>query len=344
MALAPSRTVDKIAAFADRACVARCVVVNKNEVAGLHMSDIGPDFLRPADDLMAEDGADFLGEVPGHQVAGADAAHGGAQQDLARWRKVGFGTRVSSRRSGVAITAWSMVGFSEFGIATYNVGPMLQGANSSSPTPLISLLVFLPLATARISSKICWPTASTGVPVENHAGVDVHVVDHVVVHRRVGGHLDRRRRFAAEDGAAPGREDQHVGAAGDDAGHADGIVAGRVHDDEALGPHRLGVADDIDQGGAASLGDGAERLFVDGGQAAFLVAGGGIVVDLGAENAGVPFPPFDAFDQLFADCAADGPARQQMFRAVDLRRFAQDRSCRPGRPADPRRCPGQGWR
>src|ERR1700736_3309730 len=46
----------------------------------------------------------------------------------------------------------------------YKVGPMLHGANSSSPTPLISLLVFLPLATARISSKICLPTSSTGVP------------------------------------------------------------------------------------------------------------------------------------------------------------------------------------
>src|SRR5262249_20569038 len=46
----------------------------------------------------------------------------------------------------------------------YNVGPMLQGANSSSPTLFSSLLVFLPDATAKISSKICRPTASTGVP------------------------------------------------------------------------------------------------------------------------------------------------------------------------------------
>src|SRR5262249_43822941 len=46
----------------------------------------------------------------------------------------------------------------------HKVGPMAHGANSSSPTPLISLLVSLPLATARPSSKICRPTASTGVP------------------------------------------------------------------------------------------------------------------------------------------------------------------------------------
>src|SRR5581483_485113 len=46
----------------------------------------------------------------------------------------------------------------------YSVGPMLHGANSSSPTPLISLFVLLPEATARISSKICLPTTSSGVP------------------------------------------------------------------------------------------------------------------------------------------------------------------------------------
>ena len=88
--------------------------------------------------------------------------------------------------------------------------------------------------------------------------------------------------------------------------------------------HRLGVVDHIDQGRAAALGDGAERLLVDGRQAAFLVAGRGIVVDLGAEDAGVPLPPLDALDQLFADRAADGAARQQMLGAVDLGRFAED--------------------
>src|SRR5262249_13088552 len=46
----------------------------------------------------------------------------------------------------------------------HRVGPIAHGANSSSPTPLASLFVFLPLATARISSKICRPTSSTGVP------------------------------------------------------------------------------------------------------------------------------------------------------------------------------------
>ena len=81
---------------------------------------------------------------------------------------------------------------------------MLHGANSSSPTPFISLLVFLPLATARIFSKISLADLLDRRAVEDHAGVDVHVVDHVLVQRRVGGDLDRRRRLAAED-ASRGR-------------------------------------------------------------------------------------------------------------------------------------------
>src|SRR2546428_4102329 len=43
-------------------------------------------------------------------------------------------------------------------------GPMIQGANSSSPTPESSLLLLLPEATARTSSKICRPTTGSGVP------------------------------------------------------------------------------------------------------------------------------------------------------------------------------------
>jgi hypothetical protein len=38
--------------------------------------------------------------------------------------------------------------------ARYITGPMIQGANSSSPTPESSLLDGLPDATAMISSKI----------------------------------------------------------------------------------------------------------------------------------------------------------------------------------------------
>ena len=46
----------------------------------------------------------------------------------------------------------------------HNVGPIDHGANSSSPTPLISLLVFSPLAVAKILSKISSPTFSNETP------------------------------------------------------------------------------------------------------------------------------------------------------------------------------------
>src|SRR5579871_4240790 len=46
----------------------------------------------------------------------------------------------------------------------HSVGPMAQGANSSSPTPWASLFVFSPPATATIFSKIWRPTSSTGTP------------------------------------------------------------------------------------------------------------------------------------------------------------------------------------
>src|SRR5262249_42159948 len=154
---------------------------------------------------------------------------------------------------------------------------------------------------------------------ENNAGVDVHVVDHVLEHRGVDGDFDAGGGFATEDAAAAGGEDQDIGAAGDDASHANRIVAGGVHDHKAFGFHGLGITDDVDQGGTASLGDGAQGFFVDGSQAAFLVAGGGIVIDLGPKDTGVPLPPFDALDKLFAHLAAYGPAREQMLGPINLR-------------------------
>src|SRR5437868_5941384 len=46
----------------------------------------------------------------------------------------------------------------------------------------------------------------------NDAAVDVHVLFHLMIHGRVGGDLDRRRRTATEAGAAAGGEDDDVGA------------------------------------------------------------------------------------------------------------------------------------
>ncbi len=130
-----------------------------------------------------------------------------------------------------------------------------------------------------------------------------------MVHRGVGRDFDGRGGFAAEHRAAAGGEDQDIGAAGHDARHAHGIVSRRVHDHEAFCLDRLRVTYDIDEGRAAALGYGAQRFFIDRGESAFLVPRRGIVVDLGAENARVPFPPFDPLDELFANSPADGSSR-----------------------------------
>ena len=48
--------------------------------------------------------------------------------------------------------------------AGYSIAPMIQGLYSSSPTPASSLLVRSPDATARIFSKISWPSSSRLTP------------------------------------------------------------------------------------------------------------------------------------------------------------------------------------
>src|ERR1700735_5182638 len=50
--------------------------------------------------------------------------------------------------------------------------------------------------------------------VEDGAAVDVHVVFHAPVHRRIGRELDRGRGLAAKYAAASGREADQIGAAG----------------------------------------------------------------------------------------------------------------------------------
>ena len=61
----------------------------------------------------------------------------------------------------------------------------------------------------------------------------------------VGGELDRRRGLAAVGRAAARGEADDVAAAGDLAGDGDRVVAGRVHEDEALRGDGLGVAVDL---------------------------------------------------------------------------------------------------
>src|SRR6266446_732494 len=128
---------------------------------------------------------------------------------------------------------------------------------------------------------------------EDHAAVDVHVVFHVAVHEGVRRELDGRHRLAAEDRPAPGGEADDVAPSRDETGDRDRIVAGRVHEHE------------------------------DGGDAARLVAGGGIVVH-GLEAAAVPLPPFVAVDELLGDPLVDRAPDQQVLGAVDLGCLGED--------------------
>ena len=66
----------------------------------------------------------------------------------------------------------------------------------------------------------------------------------------------------------------------------------------------FGVQVDLVEIGRATLGDGAEGFFQDGGKTAGLVAGLGVVVDGAFVARGVLLPPVDAFDQTLADVAA----------------------------------------
>ena len=159
---------------------------------------------------------------------------------------------------------------------------------------------------------------------QDSPSVHVHVGFHTVVHRRVRGHLDRRGRLATIHAAAARGEDADVGAARDDARHADRVVTRCIHHHEALGCDRGGVGNHVNHRGAARLRDCAEGLFVDRGQAAFFVAGRRVVVDLGSEDAGVPLPPLDAFHEFLAHGLRHGSTGEDVLSPVNLRRFAED--------------------
>ena len=97
----------------------------------------------------------------------------------------------------------------------HRVGPMVQGANSSSPTPCCSLLVGR--TAGHVEDHVEEPAADVldRLAFQDRTGVHVHVGDHPLVHRRVGRELDARRRLQPQHAAAARREDQHIGPAGD---------------------------------------------------------------------------------------------------------------------------------
>ena len=85
----------------------------------------------------------------------------------------------------------------------------------------------------------------------------------------------------------------------------------------------VGVERDVGERRGAALGRRAERFFQDGGEAAGLVAGRGVVVHLALVAGGVVLPPADAVDQLLADLLRGGAADEQVLGAVDLRRLGE---------------------
>src|SRR5207244_1416065 len=143
--------------------------------------------------------------------------------------------------------------------------------------------------------------------------------------RGVGRELERWRRRATVRRAAPGREADHVGAAGNLPRRRYRIVPGGIHVDETPGGDGLGIFVHGDQVGRAALGDRAERFLENGGEPAGLVPGRRIVVHLAFVARGVFLPPLDPLDELFTDLARDGASRKQVLGTVDLRRFGKYR-------------------
>ncbi len=140
----------------------------------------------------------------------------------------------------------------------------------------------------------------------------------------MAGDFEAGGGFTAVDAAAAGGEDADVAAAGDEAGHADRVEAGGVHEAEAWRGDGFGVAIDGHEGGVSAFGDGAEAFLVDGGEAAVFVAAGRVIIEAGVVAAGVVFPPADEVEQAFGHAGGDGAAGEQVFGAVDFGGFGED--------------------
>ena len=72
--------------------------MQEDQIAGPHGLDGRPDLDRPADHLVTQDRADLFRQIPRHQVAGADAGDGRADEDVARDR-AGTGTGAEPPRT-----------------------------------------------------------------------------------------------------------------------------------------------------------------------------------------------------------------------------------------------------
>src|SRR2546428_11697674 len=191
---------------------------------------------------------------------------------------------------------------------------MIHGANSSSPTPLSSLLLCLPEATATISSKIWRPTTSSGVPSR--------ITPQLMSMSSVMWRYMSEFRLASEHRAAARREADEIATTGHQSGDRHGVVAGRVHEDEAARGDGLAVVEDVHHRRRAALGHSAQRLLEHGRDPARLVAGRRVVVHR-LDAAAVPLPPLVAIDELLGHALVDGAPDQQMLGTVDLGRLGE---------------------
>ncbi|MND93407.1 hypothetical protein D3C80_855940 [compost metagenome] len=163
-----------------------------------------------------------------------------------------------------------------------------------------------------------------GGAIGDAAAIDVHVLLLVLEHPVVGCQLDRWRRGTAVGRAAAGGEGDQVGPAGHLTGGRDRVVAGGVHEHQALGSHGLRVLIHIDQVAGACLGHCAQGFLEDSGQPPCLVAGRGVVVQFGVHTLAVVFPPANARHQLLPHLTAYRAAREQVLGTIDFRSFGEN--------------------
>ncbi len=126
-------------------------------------------------------------------------------------------------------------------------------------------------------------------------------------------------------GAEAGREDHELAAAGDDAAHAGGVVAGGVHHDEALVRLELRrVRIDGVEGAVAALVHATEGLLLEGREATGHVSGAGVALaHLGAKHLDVLLVVVDDLEDLVRNLLVLRTTGEDVLGAKELGRLAQ---------------------
>src|SRR5438874_4016299 len=103
--------------------------------------------------------------------------------------------------------------------------------------------------------------------IRDLTAVDVHVLRHAAVHRRVGRELKARYRLAAEARTAPRGEADDVCPARDLTGNRDRIVTRGIQDHETLLGDRLRITINFNQVAGAAFGGRTQRFLENRGDA-----------------------------------------------------------------------------